>query len=71
LIIENSRSSDLLPQKLLSNHTVLSPQNTSAKQNFTAGKVLQSNHSYLRDFLKQHSNKSQKNFPLTERDKTG
>jgi hypothetical protein len=32
---------------------------------------LQSNHSYLREFLKQHSNKSQKNFNLTERPKIG
>jgi len=70
-IIENSRSSDLLPQKLLSNHTFLSPQSTTAKQNLTASKVLQGNHSYLRDFLKQHSKKSQKNFAVTERDKIG
>ena len=68
---ENSRSSDLLPQKLLINNAVLSPPSTASKQNFTANKVLPSNHSYLREFLKQHSNKSQKNFNLTERPKIG
>ena len=70
-INENCKSSETINKQIGSNNAVLSPQASASKQNFTPSKILHSNHSYLRDFLKQHSNKSQQDFNLTERAKIG